>query len=130
MPKRLPKPYRHEPNNGRFPGELPIVVISDFTGLIISTNSMERAEATVNKNNRKYKFGVPITSPPLSPGAPQRGIRALVREIEMDARKCIHYGDKPYRKNHWDYRARNFIEIPNGPHMANDPLHTFLNKNP
>jgi len=62
MAKRLPKPYSFEHNNGRFENELSIVIMSEYTGLVTSTNSEERAQKHIDRVNKKYPFGVPLYS--------------------------------------------------------------------
>tara|TARA_B110000908_G_C9905485_1_gene292954 strand:+ start:49 stop:435 length:387 start_codon:yes stop_codon:yes gene_type:complete len=128
MAKRLPKPYTTELNNGRFPNELSILIMSDYTGLITSTNSNERAEATIKKNNKKYSFGCPLDSFSFRPNAPMRGLVSEVRQIEIIARNRLHDEiGSPYNKAYFNHLCGVYGK-PFGPYMKKDPLHKYLNK--
>ncbi len=127
MAKRLPKPYRHELNNGRYPNHLSILIMSDYTGIITSTNSMERAEATIEKNNKKYPFGAEKFNPSMRSNAARLGREAILSKIETEARRCVHGGDKPFGMSVYYFGSRKDYYRSYGPYMVNDPLHKVLN---
>ena len=127
MAKRLPKPYRHEPNNGRYPNHLSILIMSDYTGIVTSTNSLERAEATIAKNNKRYPFGVPPFNPGFRVNAQILGQEAIVKKMELDARHNLHYELGCFRSV-YHRRTDKLYYHTYGPYMINDPLHTHINR--
>ena len=127
MPKRLPNPYRHEPNNGRYPDHLSILIMSEYTGIITSTNSLERAEATIAKNNKKYPFGVPPFNPGFRVNTQRLGQEAIIKNMELDARERIHYELGGFRSV-YNWKTQSMCDHPYGPYMINDPLHKHINR--